>query len=101
MKSNSFRRIYKHFWSFSIMVLVIDPQIAGLSGDMLLCSLIDLGADKNKIISGIKNSEKFFPNSSINKIDFQKIQKNGVEALELILDITDNVHEQKGLIIKH
>ncbi|MDH3278537.1 MAG: DUF111 family protein, partial [Nitrosopumilus sp.] len=38
------------------MVVVIDPQIAGISGDMLLCSLIDLGADKNKIIDGINRS---------------------------------------------
>lgn len=82
------------------MVLVIDPQIAGLSGDMLLCSLVDLGVDKNKIINGIKISENFFPNSSINKIDFQKIQKHGIEALELILDINDNVNERKGLEIK-
>ena len=58
------------------MVLVIDPQIAGVSGDMILCSLVDLGADKNKIINGIKQSEKFFSNSSIKKIDFQKIQKH-------------------------
>ena len=36
------------------MVIVIDPQIAGVSGDMLLCSLIDLGVDKNEIINGIK-----------------------------------------------
>ena len=54
------------------MVIVIDPQIAGISGDMILCSLIDLGADKNKIINGIKQSEKFFPNSKIKNIDFPK-----------------------------
>ena len=30
------------------MVIVIDPQIAGVSGDMLLSSLVNLGADKNK-----------------------------------------------------
>ena len=42
------------------MVVVIDPQIAGISGDMLLSSLIDLGADKGKVIDGIKKSENFY-----------------------------------------
>ncbi|MFQ5476515.1 MAG: nickel pincer cofactor biosynthesis protein LarC [Nitrosopumilus sp.] len=82
------------------MVIVIDPQIAGISGDMLLCSLVDLGADKNKIIDGIKKSEKFFSNSSIKKIDFQKIQKHGVESVQLILEIDEDVHERKGSEIK-
>ena len=40
------------------MVIIIDPQIAGISGDMILCSLVDLGADKNEIINGIKKIEK-------------------------------------------
>lgn len=82
------------------MVLVIDPQIAGISGDMLLCSLVDLGADKNKIIDGIRQSEKFFPNSSIKKIDFKKTQKHGIQAIELILDIDEDLHERKGSEIK-
>ena len=82
------------------MVLIIDPQIAGISGDMLLCSLIDLGADENKIINGIKKSEKFFTNSTIKKIEFQKIQKHGVEALHLVLEIDEETHERKGSEIK-
>jgi len=82
------------------MVVVIDPQIAGISGDMLLCSLVDLGADKNKIIDGVKQSEKFFSNSSIKKIDFQKIQKHGIEAVQLILEVKEDVHERKGSEIK-
>ena len=82
------------------MVLVIDPQVAGVSGDMLLCALVDLGANQNKIINGIKQSEKFFLNSSINKINFNKIQKNGIHSTELILDIKDDVHQKKGFEIK-
>ena len=82
------------------MVIVIDPLIAGISGDMLLCSLVDLGADKNKIISGIKESEKFLTNSTIKKIDFQKIQKKGVQSTQLILEIDEDVHERKGSEIK-
>jgi len=83
------------------MVIVIDPQIAGISGDMILCSLVDLGADKNEIIDGIKKIEKFLPESKINKIDFQKIQKNGIESTELILEIDENISERKGVEIKN
>jgi len=83
------------------MVVVIDPQIAGISGDMLLCSLVDLGANKNKIIEGISQSEKFLPNSTIKKIDFEKIQKHGIESLQLILDVDEKVHERKGSEIKN
>jgi len=82
------------------MVLVIDPQIAGISGDMLLCGLVDLGANKNKIFDGIRQAEKYLAGSSIMKIDFQKIQKHGIEALQLVLDIDEDVHERKGLEIK-
>ena len=82
------------------MVIVIDPLVAGISGDMLLCSLVDLGADKNKIISGIKHSEKFLSNSTIKKIDFQKIQKKGVQSTQLLLEIDEDVHERKGSEIK-
>ena len=83
------------------MVTIIDPFVAGISGDMILCSLIDLGADKNKIIDGVKIAEKFLPNSVIKKIDFKKIKKHGIESTRLILDIDDNIHERKGSEIKH
>ena len=83
------------------MVIVVDPQIAGISGDMLLCSLVDLGVDKNQIIEGIKKIEKFLPDSKINKMEFQKIQKNGIESTELILEIDEKISERKGVEIKN
>ena len=41
------------------MVLIIDPQIAGISGDMILSSLVNHGANKSKIIEGIYTAESF------------------------------------------
>lgn len=82
------------------MVVVIDPQIAGISGDMLLCALVDLGANKVKILDGIKLSKKFLPNSIIKQIDFKKIEKHGIESTALFLEIDENIHERKGIEIK-
>ena len=48
----------------------------------------------------LKNSEKFFTNSTIKKIEFQKVQKHGVEAHHLVLEIDEDVHERKGSEIK-
>ena len=40
------------------MVVIIDPQIAGISGDMILSALVNLGANKSKILDGIRIAEK-------------------------------------------
>jgi len=82
------------------MVIVIDPYIAGISGDMILCALVDLGADKNKILEGVKSSEKFLPGSILKKIDFTKTNKYGIESTGLILDIDEKTQERKGTELK-
>ena len=89
-----------HFLWFLSMVFVIDPFIAGISGDMILCSLVDIGADKNKILQGIKSSEKFLSGSTIKKIEFALVQKHGVKSTGLILDVEEKIHERKGSEIK-
>jgi len=83
------------------MVLIIDPQIAGISGDMILSSLVNLGANKSKIIEGIYTAESFLDNSKIINIDFVSVQKNGKDATQLILEIDENVHERKATDVKN
>ncbi|MDX1441338.1 MAG: nickel pincer cofactor biosynthesis protein LarC [Nitrosopumilaceae archaeon] len=82
------------------MVIVIDPHIAGISGDMILSSLVDMGANKNKIIQAITSSEKFLDGSTIKKIDFLKIKKHGIQCTSLKLEFEENTDERKGLEIK-
>ena len=89
-----------HFSHITNMVLFIDCQVAGISGDMVLSSLVDLGANKSKIISGVKESANFLDGSTIRKLDFVKVQKKGKSATQLVLEIDENTHERKGSDIK-
>ncbi|MBM2851669.1 MAG: hypothetical protein HW420_216 [Candidatus Nitrosotenuis sp.] len=83
------------------MVLVIDPQIAGISGDMILSSLVHLGANKSKIINGVSISQNFLHGSKIKKIDFKKVNKHGIQATSLVLQLDEHHHERKGIEIQN
>ena len=82
------------------MVFVIDAQVAGISGDMLLCSLVNIGANKSKIIDGIRSAESLCKDVKVKKIDFVEVKKNSLQATELLLEVDDNAHERKGIEIK-
>ena len=82
------------------MVFVIDAQVAGVSGDMLLSSLVNIGANKSKIIDGIRSAESLCKDVKIKKLDFVEVKKNSLQATELLLEIDDDVHERKGIEIK-
>jgi len=82
------------------MVFVIDAQVAGVSGDMLLCGLVNIGANKSKIIDGIRSAESLCKDVKVKKIDFVEVKKNSLQATELLLEIDDDEHERKGIEIK-
>jgi uncharacterized protein (TIGR00299 family) protein len=83
------------------MVLVIDPQIAGISGDMMLSSLVHLGAKKSKIIDGVSVSQNYLRGSAIKKIEFRKVDKHGINATSLLLKLDEHHHERKGIEIQN
>lgn len=83
------------------MVTVIDPQIAGISGDMLLCALVNIGANKSKIIDGVYLAQDYLKNSKIKNIDFTKVQKHGIQATKIVLDIDEKVDERKGTDVRN
>ena len=82
------------------MVFVIDAQVAGISGDMLLSSLVNIGANRSKIIDGIRSAESLCKDVKIKKIDFVEVKKNSLQATELLLEIDDDTNERKGAEIK-
>ncbi len=77
-------------------IAVIDCQVAGISGDMLLSSLVDAGADKKKVTDAIFACENFLPQSKISKAAFEKVVTHGFSATRLQMTYKDRVHERKG-----
>ncbi|HKO41090.1 MAG TPA: nickel pincer cofactor biosynthesis protein LarC, partial [Nitrososphaeraceae archaeon] len=71
--------------------------IAGLSGDMLLSALIDLGADKKKVIDSIYTCENIIPGSRIKDVRFEKIDSNGFSATRFYFEYKDEIRERKGI----
>ncbi len=78
-------------------IFIIDAQIAGLSGDMLLSALIDLGADKKKVIDSIYTCENIIPGSRIKDVRFEKIDSNGFSATRFYFEYKDEIRERKGI----
>jgi pyridinium-3,5-bisthiocarboxylic acid mononucleotide nickel chelatase len=78
------------------MVVIVDSQIAGISGDMLLSSLVHLGASKSKIVDAAFTSQSFLPQSKIKKIDFRQVNKHGIRATSLLLQLDEHYHKRKA-----
>ena len=77
-------------------IAVIDSQVAGIAGDMLMASLVDAGANKAKVIDAIFACQDFLKGSKVTKADFAKVMAHGFSATQLQMKYTDSVHERKG-----
>lgn len=76
--------------------MVIDPQVAGIAGDMFLCALVDMGADKEAISRGIRKAVSISDDAAINDIEFSKVTRHGMQATGLHLDIRESVDRRAG-----
>ncbi|MBW9222671.1 nickel pincer cofactor biosynthesis protein LarC [Methanothermococcus sp. SCGC AD-155-C09] len=70
-------------------VLVLDPKISGISGDMLVSALVDLTNDfdmvyeLSQVIEGLDNCKKF-------KVNIKEEEINGIRAKKLNMEIVED-----------
>ena len=67
-------------------IVFIDCQVAGISGDMFLGALIDLGADVEKIVSAIKSLELGGNGYKDIKVDIKRVMRKAFKATRI--DVT-------------
>ncbi|MGZ7095729.1 MAG: nickel pincer cofactor biosynthesis protein LarC [Methanobacterium sp.] len=59
------------------MAVILDPQNSGISGNMVVGSFVDIGADKSDVIDVMEHYGSFFGDIKV-KID--KVKKSGISA---------------------
>ena len=77
-------------------IVIIDSQVAGISGDMLLSSLVDIGANKKKVVDSIYACQDYFEGSKIRKVDFIKTTSYGISCTKLLFEYKDSTRFRLG-----
>jgi len=77
-------------------ITIIDSSIAGVSGDMLLGALVDAGANKAKIKRLAEVIPEFLADCKEIDVVFEKVNRSGIQATRLGLNIREHVHHREG-----
>src|SRR3712207_3866008 len=77
-------------------VAIIDSQVAGIAGDMLMSSLVDAGASKSKVLEAIFACPNFLNDSMITDAYFAKVISHSFAATQLQMKSKDRVLTRNG-----
>ena len=76
--------------------VVFDCQTAGISGDMILGALMDLGADIAKIKNNLNIARKNFPNCKNAKIIINDVLRKEIKAKEINFKLDESASHIEG-----
>lgn len=69
------------------MTIIIDPQGSGISGNMIIGALVDLGADENKLKEIMESSASVIGKINVN---FEKVNKKGIGSTYCHVEMLEN-----------
>jgi uncharacterized protein (TIGR00299 family) protein len=80
-------------------IVVIDAQVAGVAGDMVLGALLDLGANEEKVTSAIKSLECMEFGYKNISIDIQKVMRKGFCGTKIDVTAKGKSHKDGNELI--
>ncbi len=81
-------------------ILVIDCQVAGISGDMILGALIDLGIDSDKFRDAVSVLKKYLKGVESLQIEIRDVKRKGFRAKRVEVKAQENYEHRKGREVK-
>ncbi|MEM3703883.1 MAG: nickel pincer cofactor biosynthesis protein LarC [Candidatus Bathyarchaeia archaeon] len=76
-------------------VAVLDCQVAGVSGDMMLGALLDLGADLKKVVDAMKSVERYMEGCKNLEVVVKDVTRRGIRAKKIEIKAEETT-EAKG-----
>jgi pyridinium-3,5-bisthiocarboxylic acid mononucleotide nickel chelatase len=73
-------------------ILVFDPRIAGISGDMIVAGLLDLGASPHSVLTAMRVPQDCVPGCTTMDISVTDVYRNGIKAKKLNIRIEEQTH---------
>jgi len=70
-------------------ILVFDPQIAGISGDMIVSALLDLGGNAVAVIEAMRTTGNCLPGCNNIEISMNDTSRGGIRARMLVINIEE------------
>lgn len=73
-------------------ILVFDPCIAGISGDMIVAALLDLGASAQSVLPAMRVPQDCVAGCTSMDISVADVHRNGIKAKKLDIRIEEQTH---------
>ena len=74
----------------------MDAQVAGISGDMLLCALVDMGADRSRVVGAVRGADESSGRRAVERMEFVRAVRRGTAATGLVLELGGDVRGPRG-----
>ena len=84
-----------------IKTIVIDPRIAGISGDMMVAALLDLGGSVDRVYEVAESIEEVLDYCDKLSVEVSYVRKGGIRARDVYLHIKEHVHEISAIKVKN
>ena len=80
-------------------ILIVDPQMAGIAGDMFVAALLDLSQDTAPIIAAMEAAVNYVPNCTRVKVTPRSVTRSHIGGLYLDIELEENYTTRPGQVL--